>query len=55
VLEVGDLVYLKGIKEMGIIVDIIQRANVYKYKVHFFESNFAWTYSEEELTRIEET
>jgi len=54
VLEVGDLVYLKGIKEMGIIVDIIQRANVYKYKVHFFESN-AWTYREEELTRIEET
>lgn len=53
-LEVGDLVYFKGLKEMGVVASILLRAEIYKYKVHFLESNFAWTYGEEELTRIEE-
>ena len=48
---IGDLVYYGKLKEIGVIIDIIRRAETYKYKVHFLESNFVWTYSEDELAR----
>jgi hypothetical protein len=50
---IGDLVYYGSLKEMGVVIDIVPRAEIYKYKVHFLESNFVWTYDKDELTKIE--
>jgi hypothetical protein len=52
--QIGDLVYYGKLKEMGVVVDILHRAEIYKYKVHFLETNFVWTYDKDELTRIED-
>ncbi len=51
---IGDLVYYKGLKEIGVVVDILHRVKIYKYKVHFLESNFVWTYDKDELTPIQD-
>lgn len=51
---IGDLVYYGKLKEMGVVVDILPDAQFYKYKVHFLESNFVWTYDKDELTRIKD-
>ena len=52
--KVGDLVYYGKLKEMGVVVDTFSHSKVFKYKVHFLESNFVWKYAEYELTKVSE-
>lgn len=52
--QIGDLVYYGKLKELGVVVDILPHAQFYKYKVHFLETNFVWTYDKDELTRIQD-
>ncbi len=51
---IGDLVYYRNLTEMGVVIDILPHAQIYKYKVHFLETNFVWTYDKDELTPIQD-
>lgn len=51
--QIGDLVYYKNLTELGVVIDIFHRAEIYKYKVHFLETNFVWTYGKDELTPMQ--
>jgi hypothetical protein len=50
---IGDLVYCgKFLKDIGVVVDTFPHSKIFKYKVHFLESNFVWEYAEYELTKV---
>jgi len=53
--QIGDLVYYKNLTELGVVIGYVSYThNRYlKYRVHFLESNFTFSYEEEELTRVE--
>jgi hypothetical protein len=53
--EIGDLVYYKNQKDLGVITGYTNNP-IYKYVVHFFnlcdQGVYIWEYDEDELTKV---